>query len=369
MKRLVLILALLAAAVPASAQAAACSPLSCAASGTPIGNGLLAVRPTGATGPVNVLDLSTGTYKWRLPAGVLVGHTLVSQNPEGALAWYDALTGARTATATPSGAGQLSLAGVSQDGKRAVLQGYDKVNRETAIWIVSPRATQKIGLPTMNWGFDALNGSRLYLLRYQQSGGGYHIRLYDLAADKLRAKPLKDPKASATIWGIPWSRVASKDNHYLFTLYVGSNGATMVHKLDLRTSTARCIDLPGTGNFNDASTYAMELSPDGRTLWAVSPGYGRAVAIDVRTARVRSAFRFTRASGYADAPTASVSALSADGSRLAVAVGGEVWLVGTARHTVVKAKPTGALALGFSPDGTTLWAALNGDLMVRVPLV
>jgi hypothetical protein len=369
MKRLVLILALVAAAVPASTRAAACSPLSCAASGTPIGDGLLAVRPTGASGAVDVLDLRTGTYKWRLPAGVLVGHTLVSQNAEGSLTWYDALSGARTGTATPSDVGSLSLVGVSQDGERAVLQGYDKVKRQTAVWVVSRSATQKIGLPTLNWGFDALNGSRLYLLRYHQSGGGYEIRLYDLAANRLRAKPLKDPHASATIWGVPWSRVASRDNRYLFTLYVGSNGGTMVHELDLRSSTARCIDLPGTGDFNDASTYAIELSPDGRTLWAVSPGYGRAVAIDVRSALVSSAFRFARASAYSDAPTASVSAVSADGSRLAVAVGGEVWLVGTARHSVVKTKPTGALALGFSPDGTTLWAALNGDLTVRVPLV
>jgi WD40 repeat protein len=360
---------LAAAAVPASAPAAACSPLNCAASGTSIGNGLLAVRPTGASGPVNVLDLRTGAYKWRLPAGVLVGHTLVSQTSEGSLQWFDALTGSRTATATAAGAGGLSLVGVSQDGSRAVLQGYDKSTRQTAVWIVGPEATQKISLPTMNWGFDALNGSRLYLLRYLGNGGSYQIRLYDLAANKLRARPLKDPHASSTIWGIPWSRVASHDNRYLFTLYVGSNGATMVHELDLRNSTARCIDLPGTSSFNDAATYAIELSPDGRTLWAVSPGYGRAVSIDVRNARVSSAFRFTRASDYSEAPTASVSALSTDGSRLAVAVGGQVWLVGTAKHSVVKTKPTGALALGFSPDGTTLWAALNGELTLRVPLV
>jgi hypothetical protein len=112
----------------------------------------------------------------------------------------------------------------------------------------------------------------------------------------------------------------------------------------------------------------MELSHDGRTLWAVSPGYGRVAGIDVRTGRVKAAFRFKRAS-YAEAPTSSVSALSADGSQIAVAVGRELWFVETAHRAVVKAKPQSALALGFSPDGTKLWAVLKGDLVVRVPVV
>lgn len=367
MKRLILILVLAAAALPASAPAAGCSPLNCAASGTVIGDGLLAVRPDGAAGPVNVVDLRTGAIKWKLPAGVLSGHTLVTRSSPGQLQWYDALTGDKAGNATFTSEIGLSLAGLSQDGRSAVLQGYDKTTKDTTFLVISPDAQKTITLSTSNWGFDALSGSNLYLLRYFRSG--YEIRRYDLAAGKLLAKPLKDPRASSKIWGAPWSRVSSSDGRYLFTLYVGSNGGSMVHRLDLRNSTARCIDLPGTGDFNSATSYAMELSHNGQTLWAVSPGYGRVAAIDVRTGRVKVAFRFQRGSSYAEAPTSSVSALSADGSQIAVGVGGELWFVQTAHRTVVKAKPHAALALGFSPDGTKLWAALKGDLVQQLPVI
>ena len=369
MKRLALILVLVlaAAVLPASAPAAGCSPLTCAASGTAIGDGLLAVRPAGADGPVNVVDLRTGTYKWRLPAGVFSGHTLVSRSSPGKLQWYDALTGKETGNATFASDPGLSLTGLSQDGQRAVLQGFDKATKRTTFLVVSPDAQKTITLSTLNWGFDALSGNNLYLLRYFRSG--YEIRRYDLAAGTLLAKPLKDPRASSKIWGAPWSRVSSRDGRYLFTLYLGSNGGAMVHRLDLRTSTARCIDLPGTGDFNSATTYAMELTHDGKTLWAVSPGYGRVAAIDVRSGRVKVAFRFQPGSSYAEAPTASVSALSPDGSQIAIGVGGELWFVQTAGRTVVKAKPHTALALGFSPDGTKLWAASKGDLVQQLPVL
>jgi hypothetical protein len=238
-------------------------------------------------------------------------------------------------------------------------------NNRSTLFVVSPRGQKMVVLPTTQWGFAGLADHNLYLLRYLRNG--YQVRRYDLASGKLMARPLKDPHESSTIWGTPWARVASADGRYLFTLYVGPNGGTMVHELDLRSATARCIDLPGTGNFNSATSYAMELSHDGRTLWAVSPGYGRVVAIDVRRARVTLAFRFSHAA-FTEAPAAAISALSPDGSQVAVAVGSGLWLVSTAQRTVIRAKPHTELALGFSPDGTKLWAVLNGDRVVALPL-
>ena len=363
MKRLALVLVLAAAAlVPAAAPAAGCRPIDCAPSGTPLGHGLLAARPNGATGGVTVVDLRTGGVKWTLPAGVLTGSTLVHQDHY-ALTWYDALTGKQTASATFSAGTMPSLVGTSQDGGRAVLQFT--FNHRTTLIVVSPAGQKMLELPTVNWGFDALASSNLYLLRYLRNG--YEVRRYDLATKTLVSRPLKDPHESSTIWGMPWARVASADGRYLFTLYVGSNGATMVHELDLRTATARCVDLPGTGNFNAATSYAMELSHDGRTLWAASPGYGRVVAIDVRQAKVKLAFRFSHHGSFSEAPSASLSALSPDGSSLAVAVGNELWFVSTAHRTVTRAKPHTEVALGFSPDGSTLWAVLNGDRVVALP--
>jgi hypothetical protein len=362
MKTLALALVLAAAAlVPAAAPAAGCRPLDCAPGGTPLGHGLLAARPNGATGGVTVVDLRTGAVKWTLPVGVLTGTTLVHQDQYD-LTWYDALTGKQTATARVAAKNVPSLLGASQDGKRAVLVIH--VNQRSTFLIVSPTGQKVVDLPTTAWDFDALANGNLYLLRYLRNG--YQVRRYDLATRTLAARPLKDPHESSTIWGTPWARAASPDGRYLFTLYVGSNGGTMVHELDLRTSTARCIDLPGTGNFNAATSYAMELSHDGRTLWAASPGYGRVAAIDVRSAKVKLAFGF-RHGAFTEAPTASVSALSPNGSQLAVAVGNELWLVSTAHRTAVKAKPHAQIALGYSLDGSKLWAVVNGNRVVALP--
>jgi hypothetical protein len=351
--------------LPGAAPGAGCSPLDCAPSGVSIGNGYLAARPGGAHGVAQVVDLRTGDLKWSLPQGMLVGRTLVeqSQTEPQKLIWHDAVTGKETGTATIKAAGPFSLVGLSQDGARAVLVNVSK--QESTFAIVSRSDEQTLTLPTKQWGFDALSGDKLYLLKYLKSG--YEIRLYDLASSQLAAKPLKDPKASSTIWGIAWERVSSPDGRYLFTLYVGGNGGAMVHQLDLKTSAARCIDLPGSGDFNSTTTWAMELSPNGKTLWAVNPGFGRVVGIDVAQRKVRSAFSFKRTALYDNGPAASVSAISPDGSRIAVGVAGKLFYVSMARHVVAKGVPHAAVALGYAPDGTTLWVFGRGGQVTALP--
>jgi WD40 repeat protein len=354
MKRLALIsLLVLAAALPGAAPGAGCSPLSCAASGVSVGNGYLAARPAGSQGVAQIVDLRTGALKWSLPQGVLVGHTLVDQSPAflPKLTWHDALTGKETGTAVVKAPGPFSLVGLSQDGSRAVLVNTSK--KESTFAIVSQSGEQIFTLPTTQWGFDALSGDKLYLLKYLNSG--YEIRVYDLASGQLAEKPLKDPKASSTIWGMAWERATSPDGRYLFTLYIGGNGGAMVHQLDLKTSAARCIDLPGTGDFNSTTTWAMEAAPNGKTLWAVNPSYGRVVGIDVAKKKARVAFRFKKTALYDNGPVSSVSAISSDGSRIAVGVAGKIFYVSMAQRVVVKGVPHEAVALGYAPDGTTLW--------------
>jgi hypothetical protein len=296
---------------------------------------------------------------------MLVGHTLVEQSQADlqVLRWHDALTGKETGTATIKAAGPFSLVGISQDGTRAVLVNVSK--QESTFVVVSQSNEQTLTLPGTQWGFDALSGNKLYLLKYLNSG--YEIRLYDLASGRLAAKPLKDPNASSTIWGIAWERVTSADGRYLFTLYVGGNGGAMVHQLDLKTSAARCIDLPGTGDFNSTTTWTMELSPNGKTLWAVNPGYGRVVGIDVGTRKVRTAFRFKKTALFANGPVASTSAISPDGSRIALAVAGKIFYVSPARRVVVKGVPHAAVALGYAPDGSTLWMVDKGEQVTALP--
>jgi hypothetical protein len=364
MKRLALIgFLVLAAALPGAAPGAGCSPLDCAASGVSVGNGYLAARPGGAHGVAKIVDLRTGAVKWTLPQGMLNGRTLVEQPMSQSLVWHDALTGKQTGAATIKAAGPFSLVGLSQEGTRAVLVNVSK--QQSTFAVVSPSDEQTFTLPGTRWGFDALSGNKLYLLQYLNNG--YEIRLYELASGTLAAKPLKDPKASSTIWGLAWERVASPDGRYLFTLYVGGNGGAMVHQLDLKTSAARCIDLPGTGDFNSTTTWAMELSPNGKTLWAVNPGYGRVVGIDVAKRNVRVAFQFQKTALYDNGPVASVSAISPDGSRIALGVAGKLFYVSLPKRAVVKGAPHAAVALGYAPDGTTLWVVDKGEQVTALP--
>ena len=287
MKRLVLLLGLVAVAAPGAARPAACSPLNCAPSQFTVGGGgLLAVRGS-VDSPVRVLDLRTGATRWRLPAGIVSGDTLVHRDGR-LVTWYDVAHGTRLRDAILAAHGAFGLVGVSQGGEWAVLQRTQR--RSSTFVLLSPDASRTVVLDGNTWSFDALRGDKLYLIK--QLKNGYQVRLYDLAAHRLASRPLKDPDGSSTIWGFPFARTASANGRLLFTLYIGSDGGSMVHILDLAHATARCVDLPGDGDFSAATTYALSVSKDGRTLWAVSPGYGRVVTIDVPTHRVVDAFRF-----------------------------------------------------------------------------
>ena len=347
MKLLALCALIVGSCIP-NATGAGCVPITCGTSQVTLANGkLLGIRASGPSGTLRVVDLSTGATRWRLPSGVLGGNLLVHQDGT-LLTWFNATTGTRVGDTVAQTRGTFTLTGVSQDGARAVLA---RTQRRSTTFVIASRTKQRrVVLGSNNWGFDALSGSKLYLLQYHRSG--YIVRLYDLATNKLVAQPLKDASESALISGVPWVRQSSTDGRYLFTLYITSGGNAMVHELDVRAGTARCVDLPGGGDFNSATTYAFVTDPDGRTLWAVSPGYGKVVSIDIAAARVRDSYGFF---GWpADAPGASAVAMAPDGEHLAVSTAGKLWFVTLARRTVQMQSHV-ALALGFSPDDRRVW--------------
>lgn len=334
--------------LPGAAVGAACSPLDCAPSQFTLAHGTLLGFRAGALRPVTVVDLQTGQAKWVLPGGITGGDLLVHQ--DGArLVWYDAASGTKLYGAVLPSV-EYSLAGVSEDGTRAV--ALDATGKKTRITIVSRAQSRTISLTGRQWQFDALSGNNLFLIRYLELGG-YQVRLYHLDSGRLDAKPLKDPHESSTIWGSPFSRLASPDRRYLFTLYLGSNGAAMIHELDLKAATARCIDLPGTGDYQSATSWALALSQDGRTLRAVNPGYGRVVTIDVRSRKVTDAFRIDLPN-WTEGTTSA--ALAPDGRLLAVADGKTVAVVDLTTKKIAGRQPAKkAIALGYSLDGSTLW--------------
>jgi hypothetical protein len=350
MKRLVLVLLAATSLLPSAASAAACSPLNCAASQFSLANGALLGFRTRVDAPVTVVDLQTGEAQWALPAGVVGGNLLVSTSSKGtALVWYDASRGTKIGHAPlPSGG---TLVGVSQNGSRAVVE-QPAIGGKTRFTIVSHLGRRDITIPGTQWDFDALRGDNLFLIRYLKAGG-YQVRLVHVGSRRLQAAPLKDPHESGTIWGSPYARLPSADGRYLFTLYIGGNGGAMIHELDLKAAAkARCIDLPGTGDYGLATSWAMQLSKDGRTLWAVSPGYGRVVAIDVAERKVMSAFPVSFPGWSLGNGTAS--ALSPDGGKIAVADDKTVAVVDLAARKVVQRDPARAIALGYAPDGR-LW--------------
>lgn len=360
MKRLLLGLALAVLVLPGSARPAACSPLNCAPSQFVLAHGDLLATRQSPRQPLRVIDLRTGVTRWRLPVGIVTGDLLVHQDGT-LLTWFDAATGKRVRSAIVQQRGRFSLVGTSQDASRAVLARTQR--RSTTFAIVDSSRQQVVKLEGNSWSFDALRGSKLFLIKTLNVG--YQVRLFDLATDTLAAAALKDPGESATISGMPFARAASADGRYLFTLYLGSGGNGMIHELDLAAGTARCVDLPGDGDFAAAITWALVVDPDGRTLWAVSPGYGRVVAVDVASHRVRDAYRFQRANW---AQNAGVAVMAPDGERIAFTDAQHVWFVELAERKVVAGPSHVAIALGFAPDLSRLWVVGERSRVSSLPV-
>jgi hypothetical protein len=340
--RVLCVLTAVAALLPGAAAAGVCSPLSCAPSQSVLAHGsLLAFRNT-SSGAVRVLDLRSGHTRWRLPGGVSAGRTLVHQ--DGALlTWYDLTTGARIGDAVLQTHARFALVGLSQDGRRAVVARTQ--HSSTTFVVVSPRVQGEVDLPGNAWSFDALAGDRLFLVH--RLGLRYEVRVARLPLGGL------EPRSLVAAQGTAWSRIPSADGRYLFTLYVGAGGRAMLHVLDTQRSVARCIDLPGGGDANAALTYTLVLDPEARSVWAVSPGYGRVVHVDVAALRIDNAFRFDSGAWNT---TPAVAVMAPDGERIAVSDAYHTWFVVLARRTVLRGPTHVAIALGWSPDQSHLWA-------------
>jgi len=328
--------------LPGAASAAACSPLSCAPSQFTLSNGTLVAYRHSALGKVSVADLRTGEHLFSVPGGFVGGNVLVHRAGR-QLTWYDLRTGAVLARTTLPWT--FGLAGVSQNGSRAV--AFRKVNGAQTMVIVSPRSFRQVSLPSGDWGFDALYRTNLFLIKYVKNG--YQVHFVDLSTDGPTTKLIKDPHESGTIWGAPFSRLASPDGRMLFTLYVSGNGAAMVHELNLAKPQARCIDLPGTGDFGAASSWALALAPSAGTLWAVSPGYRKVIGIDVGARRVATAFAIDVPSWNLGAGTRI--ALGRDGTEIAVADGESVARIALGEQRLVDLTRERAVALGYAPTG------------------
>jgi hypothetical protein len=136
-----------------------------------------------------------------------------------------------------------------------------------------------------DYSFDAVspNGGRIFLIHYLSvvDPTRYEVRAYDVAARKLVAKPIVDPRdAAEKMRGNPLSRVMSPDGRFAYTLYDG-NGHPFVHALDTAASTARCIDLAGLPP-RLMWSLRLHVTGDGKVL-TVGHGTTTFASLDTRT--------------------------------------------------------------------------------------
>ena len=343
---------LLAVLLPAAASGAACPPLQCGPEATTVAGGqTLAVDVGNST---YLYNLSTGKQRALLSQAVLApdGRRAVAQIDR-TLLTYDLATGRVVSrTRIPDG---WTLAGASRDAARTVL--FATPGSSTRVAIRSSAGQETLVLPG-KFDFDGLLGSKLYLIQYAQTG--YLVRVADLATGKLLPDPLKDADEPALILGQAWSRVASPDGRYLFTVYITGGGTAMIHELDMRDGKAWCIDLPGSGDYNAAGSYAIALSRDGKRLYAAGGAYGTVVTVDVAAHSVAHVSHYTaiKPQNTQSLPSAT---LSPDGKTLAFSNAGAVRVfdLGSDRVTQKTQLPPDAV-LAYAPSGKLVYADKSG---------
>jgi DNA-binding beta-propeller fold protein YncE len=226
-----------------------------------------------------------------------------------------------------------------------------------------------------SFSFDGISndGRRLYLLEWV-SAGRYWVRRYDLPQRRLYQDPIVEKSESpGPMSGQAAMGVATRDGATQLTLYQhDANHLSFVHVLPLTSDSpfAFCVDLPGPDH-----GWTLVAAPNGRTFYAVNPGYGWIVTITATAGAeptvTKSRIDETAAlqAGAADTPPAVVGP---DGSTLYLSDGRRVVSVST--RTM---RPTGSplvvgssiTSLAFDPTGGVLYALEPGRLLALDPRV
>ena len=202
-----------------------------------------------------------------------------------------------------------STTGLSADGRTLILAEIPRnaPPRTTRLLVLTaaPRLAvrSRLTLPGW-WTVDAISpdGRWLYLIQYPSSDlSRYAVRAYDLAARRLLARPVVDPREpDEAMTGVPVARVMSAGDRWAYTLYVRPSGAPFVHALDTVARRAVCVDVPSLSS-TDVGNGHLRLPPGSTTLEVVVAGEPGA-SIDTRT------FAVTTGGGHSvSTPARSVS--------------------------------------------------------------
>ena len=192
--------------------------------------------------------------------------------------------------AIPAVAYDGSPSGLSADGRTLVLIN-PRVHfpRERTTFAVLDTRTLRVRRTIAlrgDFSFDAISpsGRVMYLIEYldPRDFTEYAVRAYDMRTQRLYERPVVDPnEAGEDMYGIPVSRVSSRDGRWHYTLYEARKHP-FVHALDTVGRTAVCIDIEG----GVKSVWDATLSPRGPRLDVLDQS-GRPLAeIDTRTHEV-----------------------------------------------------------------------------------
>jgi hypothetical protein len=230
MRALILLLAVTAACVPATAAADGLPVL-----GIDVGSSGVSVPAS----PDRYVTIDEG------------GRTLVERiaRNSGRVVRYASMPGTFT---IPAVAYDGSASGLSADGRTLVLieprQSFPR--RVTRFALLDAGGLDLFRTITLDgdFSFDAISphGRTMYLVNYTHAGDPtrYAVRAYDLSAGRLLPKPIVDPlEHSDKMRGSPITRLTSPDGRWAYTLYDGAGTTPFVHALDTSAGTAHCIDL------------------------------------------------------------------------------------------------------------------------------
>jgi hypothetical protein len=315
----VLIAALVAALVPASAHA----------DGLPV----LGID-VGSTG---VASSSDGARYVTIPAGSRTIVEQVAQHGGQVLAWRS-LAGTFT---IPAVAYDGSAGGLSADGATLVL-----IEPRTSF----PRAATKLlvlssdGLKPLrtvelqgDFSFDAVspNGSWLYFIHYVSPNDPtrYLVQAYDVLRGRLLAKPIVDPdEPGEKMRGNPLSRTMSADGRWAYTLYDGAGATPFVHALDTVGRSAHCIDLDGIAPGTDLWQLRLGIDRDGKQL-VVRDSAKPLLLIDLRSLSVA---RATGAEAASSGTRRFPLLLAAGGAAIVALAAGVIWTRRRKRRTLIR---------------------------------
>jgi DNA-binding beta-propeller fold protein YncE len=335
-------------------------------------------------GGLTGLDFAAGRVAYRTPSAV--------GSPDGnrfyvveesQLSALDGLSGARIMS-MPVPAG-LEAVTVSGDGHRVALAQPDVAHSRIAIADTSAKAgVHQFDLPG-RYQPDAFSSDneRLFVLEYLPASAPdrYRVRQLDLRTGVLSGMlgRFKQPVPEEEMRGTRHGHVLSPDRQTLYTLYTNqpdhlhsrdlARGLTQssaetyafVHVLNLVEGWAYCLDLPQPFGVGPASSHAIALSPDGRSLYVADRSSGAVAVADTAQLVVRDVANVgadTSATGAAATVTADGRLLLGDASGVLVLSGRSL---AVQQRIPLGLAPTG---LGISRDGQRLLVGSSDRLLV-----